>query len=157
MTLSGFGLFPGPETGFWNIAFPGMVSILLGGWLGLSGIGMAIGYTRLVIDPDRILLEDVVSGRGRKIAEGPSSPDNYLKCHLREDAEQDIYSVSLELVIPDWQKIITLFLMGVSVDIQNDTNKSYDKAFREGLTRSAKAAFEQANSISRAVNISIQR
>lgn len=153
MILSACGLFPDRESGLWNIGIPGVISTLIGTWLSLSGIGMALGFTRLSINHKHITLEEVFLGRKDCIYKGTLSNEDHLMCHLREDAEQDFYSVSLELMLPEQEKCITLFLNGVSC--KPEPGQSFEDAMNSGLTQAATKVFDKAKEIKECLNIKI--
>lgn len=154
MIFAAFGFFPDRESGWWNIGIPGIVCLILGAWLTLSAFSATLGFTRLVIEQKRIALEEVTLGRAKCIGECMISSDDYLMCHLREDAEQDFYSVSLELVLPELKKSITLFLNGVA--FKQALGRSPEDALNRGLNLAAERAFDKAREIKDFLNIRVQ-
>lgn len=116
--------------------------MVIGGWLTLCAIGFAQGFTRLVIEGKRIVLEYVSYCRSKCIAESDLSSEDHLMCHLCEDAEQDIYAVSTELELVKLETSITLFLTGV--ESAPKPGQSAQDALDDGFSSAVKRAFDKA-------------
>lgn len=154
MIFAALGYFPDRESGWGNIGIPGIFSLIIGTWLTLSAASGSLGFTRLVVEQKRYVFEDVILGKAKCIGGNALSSEDYLMCHLREDAEQDFYSISLELVLPELKKSFTLFLNGISS--QPAPGRSPEEALNEGLNVTAKRAFDKAKEISDCLDIRIR-
>ncbi len=145
LLVGGVVAFPGRETG-WSVGIPGIFGAVMGVWLILSALSSASCYFRLFIENERIVLERVSRARVHSIAESILSSDDYLTCHICEDAEQDNFAVSLELVLPNLNSSITLWLRGVG------SKDALDKDFQSVV----KQAFDKAKEIGGCLNIRVQ-
>jgi hypothetical protein len=149
--FSALGFFPDRESG-WSIGIPGIGGLLMGGWFIYEAIGWARSFTRLIIDGQNVLLENVFRDRTEPIVEGQLSADDHLMCRKGEDAEQDIYNVSTGLELVKFETSITLYLNGVSRVLKPKPGLD---GLDEGFKVAVKQAFDKAKEIGDLLNIRV--
>ncbi len=145
LVLGGFGLFPDRQSG-WGIGAGGACLLLLAVWFGRDAFYASFEHRELIIKRKQIILRQSFRGREKEAFTGSLQPEDYLICHLREDAEQDIFSISGELKLSALPYEITLFITSVEI-VRKSAEESYEAIFQRGLNEGANRAFDWAEEV----------
>ena len=153
LILGGFSLFPERQSG-WGVGAGGACLLLLAVWFGRDAFYASFEHRELIIKGKQIILRHSFRGREKEVFTGSLQPEDYLICHLREDAEQDMFSISGELKLSALPYEITLFITSVEI-VRKSAEESFDTIFQRGLDEAADRAFDWAEEIGDLLEIKV--
>jgi len=124
-----FGVFPEKRVGWWELGLPGVFSVFMGLWLIYTELS-TLGYFRLTIKGKQLVIMSLSPWGESSEAETILDADDYIACYLREDAEQDLFAVSVDMRLHKTGKTIVLDCVGVT---QNDFDGAATKAYERAV------------------------
>jgi len=124
------GVFPEKRVGWWELGLPGVFSVFIGLWLIYMELS-TLGFSRLTIKDQHLVIKFLSPWRNSVEAETILDADDYVSCYLREDAEQALFAVSVDMRLHKSGKTIMLDCVGV-------THNDFDRAAQQAYERAVK-------------------
>lgn len=155
MILGAFGYFPPRESGF-GIGAIGVGCLIAGIWLGVGFIRLSLERSELVIRDGGYSLIEWIGGIRSKVIQKKVHPEDRLICHTNDDAEQDMFGVSLELELYALAPT-TITLFKTSLRYENTPGKPTEEMIQAAWNKAATEAFDYAQKINNCTGIAISR